>query len=635
MGQYDWIIGVTLCFMGSVISNMGVNFQKLCHMKLEVKAKQAAALAASSGTDAPTAPKIVLQPLWIGGLICIALGSVMDLLSFGFASLSLLAPLGAMTLVVNVLMAPLILKERLTKLDLVATAVIVAGTVLSVAFGSKESVEHDIHELMLLYIQPPFLIYICLLIGFVSWIYHTLKEIRLRMKANRSTPKDKVMEGVLYPALAGTFGALSVLFAKSVTEAVRLTAKGDNQLLQVQPYLMAGAMGGCVFLQLRYLNTSLTKADALLVVPIYQVFWVLLNVLSGMMYFQEYHDMPWRVLILFMIGAVITMIGIYILTHRKSTKDEEKDVELADMTENPLSESPVAPPRRESMFRGRSRSIEFSVGFASLMATPMPIVGEDAVSLSALSGLEGSPGSGGAGGGEGREAREAREGKPRLPSVSEADAAGRDGVSLPEPAGAGGPGGGVGSAVANLAPRRSVGIFQGLLNMLPGHGQGGDGSSSDLQSAMLGEEGLIDDSPLTVPSDPPTSSTAASASAAASTAGSSTAGVAVTAGSGDLHPTIAKGKSPRLGPSGVPTLTPSHGGSLLSPSSGTHSHYHELLTPVHGHQQHQQQQQPHPSGGVGAGGPGTGVPYIAPAVAASRPQAPSGSEEADFNPDFS
>ncbi len=90
------IIGVTLCFMGSVISNMGVNFQKLCHMKLEVKAKQAAALAASSGTDAPTAPKIVLQPLWIGGLVCIALGSVMDLLSFGFASLSLLAPLGAM-----------------------------------------------------------------------------------------------------------------------------------------------------------------------------------------------------------------------------------------------------------------------------------------------------------------------------------------------------------------------------------------------------------------------------------------------------------------------------------------------------------------------------------------------------------
>jgi hypothetical protein len=47
---------------------------------------------------------------------------------------------------VNVLMAPIILKERLTRLDLVATAVIVSGTVLSVAFGSKESKEHTIDE---------------------------------------------------------------------------------------------------------------------------------------------------------------------------------------------------------------------------------------------------------------------------------------------------------------------------------------------------------------------------------------------------------------------------------------------------------------------------------------------------------
>ena len=71
-----------------------------------------------------------------------------------------------------------------------------------------------------------------------------------------------MLEGVLYPALAGTFGAQSVLFAKSVTEAVRLTAKGDNQLTRPEPYIMALAVGGCVFLQLRYLNVSLTKAGA-------------------------------------------------------------------------------------------------------------------------------------------------------------------------------------------------------------------------------------------------------------------------------------------------------------------------------------------------------------------------------------
>lgn len=50
------------------------------------------------------------------------------------------------TLVVNMLMAPIMLDETLSRVDVLATAVIVVGTVLSVAFGSKESKERDIEE---------------------------------------------------------------------------------------------------------------------------------------------------------------------------------------------------------------------------------------------------------------------------------------------------------------------------------------------------------------------------------------------------------------------------------------------------------------------------------------------------------
>ena len=50
------------------------------------------------------------------------------------------------TLVVNLLMAPLVLHERLTRHDVVATSVIVLGTVLSVVFGSKDSADFTIHE---------------------------------------------------------------------------------------------------------------------------------------------------------------------------------------------------------------------------------------------------------------------------------------------------------------------------------------------------------------------------------------------------------------------------------------------------------------------------------------------------------
>lgn len=80
-----WVIGVILSLGGCTLSNTGVNFQKMCHTKLAAQ------------REAGIIPKpYYLQPLWVGGLLGIVIGSVMDLVSFAFASLSLLAPLGAM-----------------------------------------------------------------------------------------------------------------------------------------------------------------------------------------------------------------------------------------------------------------------------------------------------------------------------------------------------------------------------------------------------------------------------------------------------------------------------------------------------------------------------------------------------------
>lgn len=66
-----------------------------------------------------------------------------------------------------------------------------------------------------------------------------------------------------YPALAGTFGAQSVLFAKSCAEVVRTTAGGDSQLGRPEAYLMLIGLGVCVYMQLRLLNAGLAHAGAL------------------------------------------------------------------------------------------------------------------------------------------------------------------------------------------------------------------------------------------------------------------------------------------------------------------------------------------------------------------------------------
>ncbi len=85
-----WIFGVLLSVAGCSMSNLGVNLQKLSHMK--------AADAAKSGDQGGS---ILRNPMWICGLLLVIFGSIADLVSFGFADMSLLAPLGAMTLVVR------------------------------------------------------------------------------------------------------------------------------------------------------------------------------------------------------------------------------------------------------------------------------------------------------------------------------------------------------------------------------------------------------------------------------------------------------------------------------------------------------------------------------------------------------
>jgi hypothetical protein len=50
---------------------------------------------------------VCCHPIWVLGCVCVVLGAILDLVSFAFASVSLLAPIGALTLVVNLFMAPI------------------------------------------------------------------------------------------------------------------------------------------------------------------------------------------------------------------------------------------------------------------------------------------------------------------------------------------------------------------------------------------------------------------------------------------------------------------------------------------------------------------------------------------------
>lgn len=43
-----------------------------------------------------------------------------------------------------------------------------------------------------------------------------------------------------------------------------------------------------LFLQLKILNVGLARCDALVLIPIYQAFWIVSSIVAGLVYFEEY-----------------------------------------------------------------------------------------------------------------------------------------------------------------------------------------------------------------------------------------------------------------------------------------------------------------------------------------------------------
>ena len=92
------------------------------------------------------------QPRWVLGLILVIGGSLGDFAALGFAAQSLIVPVGGLTLVANSIFARFGLKEKMTRLDVSATGLIMVGIIIAAVFANKESASFSISELIDLHV---------------------------------------------------------------------------------------------------------------------------------------------------------------------------------------------------------------------------------------------------------------------------------------------------------------------------------------------------------------------------------------------------------------------------------------------------------------------------------------------------
>jgi len=136
-----------------------------------------------------------------------------------------------------------------------------------------------------------------------------------------------MVHAFLYAAVAGTVGAQSVLFGKTLAEFMK--SPGDA-LTSIPLYLVLICMVCTLVMQLKFLNGGLVHHEALLVVPIYQTFWVMVSIIAGGIYFKEFQSFSALSGTMFVVGVLVALSGIFYLTNTKKNEAAAKEAEAAN-----------------------------------------------------------------------------------------------------------------------------------------------------------------------------------------------------------------------------------------------------------------------------------------------------------------
>ncbi|KAJ1660679.1 hypothetical protein IWQ61_000423 [Dispira simplex] len=125
------------------------------------------------------------NPVWLIGLVVFIVGNVMNFVALQFAPQSLVAPLGAVALVTNVIIAPILNKERITAWDFGGIFLICGGSVIVVVFSGIVQANYRLCVLMSLLQRPPTIAYLTVIGAALVADYIFLRHSEKRLQGQR------------------------------------------------------------------------------------------------------------------------------------------------------------------------------------------------------------------------------------------------------------------------------------------------------------------------------------------------------------------------------------------------------------------------------------------------------------------
>uniref|UniRef100_A0A0D9VGG9 Probable magnesium transporter n=1 Tax=Leersia perrieri TaxID=77586 RepID=A0A0D9VGG9_9ORYZ len=157
-------------------------------------------------------------------------------------------------------------------------------------------------------------------VAFNQYLYRSGETI-LSDSAKHTGSHWRTLLPFSYAIVSGAIGSCSVLFAKSLSNMLRLTMSSRYQFHSWFTYSILLLFLFTAGFWMARLNEGLSLFDAILIVPMFQIAWTFFSICTGFVYFQEYQVFDTLRIVMFVLGMSFVFIGISLLAPDDSKVD--------------------------------------------------------------------------------------------------------------------------------------------------------------------------------------------------------------------------------------------------------------------------------------------------------------------------
>ncbi|XP_066873192.1 NIPA-like protein 2 isoform X8 [Kogia breviceps] len=242
--------------------------------------------------------------LWWGGVILMAVGETGNFAAYGFAPITLIAPLGCMSVTGSAIISVMFLKENLRASDLLGMTLAFAGTYLLVNFAPNITQEISARTVQYYFVGWRFMTYgiLEILIFCILLYFHKRKGIK---------------HIVILLTLVALLASLTVISVKAVSGMITFSVTDKIQLTYPIFYIMFIIMiASCVF-QVKLLNQATKLYHTATVVPINHTFFTISAIIAGIVFYQEFLGAAFLTIFIYLFGCFLSVLGVVLVTRNR------------------------------------------------------------------------------------------------------------------------------------------------------------------------------------------------------------------------------------------------------------------------------------------------------------------------------